>query len=76
MGKSFILRSKMTALEVVYSRLKSLNLGNLVLPVMADPGKSKVFYDSLKQRLEMNLSDFKTADFESLIDKIQKEKTL
>ena len=73
-GKSFILCSKNDCIGGCLLELKSLNLENLVLPVMADPGKSKVFYDSLKQRLEMNLSDFKTADFESLIDKIQKEK--
>jgi len=48
---------KVTALEVVYSRLQALGLENFVLPLMGGYGSSDEFYKALQKRLEMRGGD-------------------
>lgn len=51
--KVLFVAQKVTALEVVYSRLEALGLGPLVLPFMGSHANSDDFYEALKSRLEI-----------------------
>lgn len=51
--KVLFVAQKMTALDVVYARLKALNLNSFVLPLRGSKTDSKSFYDALKERLDM-----------------------
>ena len=52
--KVLFVAQKATALEVVLSRLESLGLNQLVLPLMGDHGASENFYNALENRLGSN----------------------
>jgi len=52
--KVLFVAQKATALEVVLSRLESLGLDQLVLPLMGDHGASENFYNALENRLGSN----------------------
>jgi superfamily I DNA and/or RNA helicase/very-short-patch-repair endonuclease len=63
--KVLFVAQKVTALEVVLSRLQSLGLHQFVLPLMGGHGNTKNFYDAVKNRLETNPSQ-ETKDIENL----------
>ena len=60
--KVLFVAQKGTALDVVLSRLSSLNLDSLVLPLMGRKGDSVEFYDALNNRLELARTLNKNAD--------------
>lgn len=51
--KVLFVAQKVTALEVVYSRLHSLGLEHFVLPMMGGYGSSDEFYDAVESRLNL-----------------------
>jgi very-short-patch-repair endonuclease len=60
--KVLFVAQKGTALDVVLSRLSSLNLDSMVLPLMGRKGDSVEFYDSLKNRLDLTQKHNKAID--------------
>ena len=63
--KVLFVAQKVTALEVVLSRLQSLGLHQFVLPLMGGHGNTNNFYDAVKNRLEFKPSQG-TKDLENL----------
>jgi len=51
--KVLFVAQKTTALEVVFSRLQSLGLDTLILPLMGDKSSSSEFYTALSKRVEL-----------------------
>jgi very-short-patch-repair endonuclease len=74
--KVLFVAQKVTALEVVLSRLQSLGLHQFVLPLMGGHGSTDEFYEAVKERLEMQSSsssrdlDNLKAQYESDRDKL------
>jgi very-short-patch-repair endonuclease len=74
--KVLFVAQKVTALEVVLSRLQSLGLHQFVLPLMGGHGSTDEFYDAVSERIAMrassssrNLENLKT-QYESHRDKL------
>ena len=52
--KVLFVAQKTTALDVVFSRLKSLGLATLILPLMGNKSNSSEFYTALSKRVDIN----------------------
>lgn len=63
--KVLFVAQKVTALEVVLSRLQSLGLHQFVLPLMGGHGSTDEFYDAVNERMAMRASSSST-DLENL----------
>ena len=74
--KVLFVAQKVTALEVVLSRLQSLGLHRFVLPLMGGHGSTDEFYDAVEERMAMRSSpssrdlDNLKAQYESHRDKL------
>ena len=74
--KVLFVAQKVTALEVVFSRLQSLGLHQFVLPLMGGHGNTDEFYEAVEERMAMQSSsssrdlDNLKAQYESHKDKL------
>ena len=73
--KVLFVAQKVTALEVVYSRLQALGLDSFVLPMMGGHANNDEFYDAVKDRLDIDLlSGVRELDQYKTQLKIQRDK--
>lgn len=72
--KILFVAQKMTALEVVYNRLKALNLHNLVLPMVAGKENTNYFYEVLKERLDWRMEKIQFSSVHREIEGFREER--